>query len=147
MAKAKLSELVSIDDDPPVEAQKPEAPVEAPQSPVVPSEKEVSTQQSPKAQKAPEDPVAAAELLLQRAMELKRQQAIANARFPWENPAITEKLGRVGYNVKIDPELKLQIDYIMEHKGGFRSIQSFYDQAAKRYAKELLNELTSANPK
>lgn len=70
-----------------------------------------------------------------------RAKAIQNARYPWENPAAVEEEGEKKYNLAIKPELRLKINWIMENKGGIKSIQAFFDQAGNKFAAECLKEL------
>jgi hypothetical protein len=78
---------------------------------------------------------------IQRLKEQVRVEAARTARYPWENPETVQEQGRMGYNLKIEPELYLKIQWLMENKGGIRSIQVFFDRAGNKLADEYLAEL------
>lgn len=118
-----------------------ETPKEAPEKPQDPRDVVL-----PLADPAPpESAIAARRRKLEEEMaELERQEMldrIKGAKFPWENPELVKDQQRVGYNFKIDPELYLKIQWLMENKGGYRSIQVFLDKAAVAFADQLINEL------
>jgi hypothetical protein len=91
-----------------------------------------------------EDRLAHLQAELEKLQKQAHDEAVRKARFPWENPEIMQNQERTGYNFKIDPELYLKIQWIMENKGGIKSIQVFLDRAAKKMAQEILAELGAA---
>ena len=80
---------------------------------------------------------------IQRLKEQVRVEAAKKARYPWENPQILEEQSRMGYNLKVEPELYLKIKWLMENKGGIRSIQAFFERAGNKLANEYIEELAS----
>lgn len=91
-----------------------------------------------------EDRLAHLQAEIEKLQKQAHDEAVRKARFPWENPEIVQDRQDVGYNFKIDPELYLKIQWIMENKGGIKSIQAFLDRAAKKMAQEILEELGAA---
>lgn len=91
-----------------------------------------------------EDRLAHLQAELDKLQKQAHDEAVRKARFPWENPEIVQDQQRMGYNFKIDPDLYLKIQWIMENKGGIKSIQVFLDRAAKKMAQEMLEELGAA---
>lgn len=91
-----------------------------------------------------EDRLAHLQAELEKLQKQAHEEAVRKARFPWENPEVVQDQQRMGYNFKIDPELYLKIQWIMENKGGIKSIQVFLDRAAKKMAQEMLEELGAA---
>lgn len=78
---------------------------------------------------------------IQKLKDAAREEAARKARFPWENPETVQEQSRMSYNLKIEPELYLKIKWLMENKGGIRSMQVFFDKAANKLAEEYLKEL------
>lgn len=89
----------------------------------------------------------AEERLLQLQAELEalqqaaREEKIRKAKYPWQNPDVVQNQPRLGYNMKLEPELYLKIQWLMENRGGIKSIQVFLDRAAKKLAQEMLEEM------
>lgn len=77
------------------------------------------------------------EALQAQALEEKKRKA----RFPWENPETVQEQQRMSYNFKVEPELYLKVKWLMENKGGIKSMQVFFDRAANKLADEYLKEL------
>jgi hypothetical protein len=73
--------------------------------------------------------------------EQVREEAAKKARYPWENPETVQEQARMSYNLKIEPELYLKIKWLMENKGGIRSMQVFFDKAGNELATRYLTEL------
>jgi hypothetical protein len=73
--------------------------------------------------------------------EQARAEATKNARYPWQNPEAVEEEGDKNYNLAIKADLRLKIKWIMQNKGGVRSIQAFFDQAGNKFAAECLKDL------
>lgn len=88
-----------------------------------------------------EEKLAEALAEIQKLKEQVRVEQSRKARYPWENPELVEEAGRRGYNLKIEPELYLKIQWLMENKGGIRSMQVFFEKAANQLADEYLEEL------
>lgn len=78
---------------------------------------------------------------IQKLKDAAREEAARKARFPWENPETVQEQSRMSYNLKIEPELYLKIKWLMENKGGIRSMQVFFDKAGNKLAEEYLKEL------
>jgi len=113
----------------------------APQSPVEPSEAPEATPAPAASGKSTVDRLAAAQAEVERLQRAAREEAIRVAKFPWQNPQVLQDQNRMGYHFKIDPELYLQIQWLMENRGGIKSIQVFLDRAAKKMAHEMLEEM------
>lgn len=94
-----------------------------------------------KTEKSVEEQLREAQAEISRLQELARAEATRKARFPWENPEIVQEQTRMAYNFKIEPELYLKIKWIMENKGGIKSIQVFLDRAGNQMADKILEEL------
>jgi hypothetical protein len=157
-SKKALADFVAGDTQPAVA----QTVAEAPSSPVVPlvakSEPEVSAK-APEAvveapvESAPQSPVQPAapvanrpsieelQRQLEEAQRQIRENQVKSARYPWENPDRLDEQGRTGYNFKLDAALYLKIQWLMENKGGFKSIQVFLEKAGNAYADQLLAEL------
>jgi hypothetical protein len=88
-----------------------------------------------------EEKLAAALAEIQQLKEQVRVEASRKARYPWENPETVQEQKPMGYNLKIEPELYLKIKWLMENKGGIRSIQVFMDRAANKLANEYIEDL------
>lgn len=78
---------------------------------------------------------------IQKLKDAAREEAARKARYPWENPETVQEQPRMSYNLKIEPELYLKIKWLMENKGGIRSMQVFFDKAGNKLAEEYLREL------
>lgn len=91
--------------------------------------------------KSVEEQLKEAQAEIARLQELQREEARRKARYPWENPEVVQNQTKMGYNFKMEPELYLKIQWLMEHKGGIKSIQVFLDRAANRLADDYLEEL------
>lgn len=94
-----------------------------------------------KGMKSVEEQLIEAQAEIARLQELARVAAARKARYPWENPDIVQDQPKMGYNFKFEPELYLKVKWIMENKGGIKSIQVFLDKAANKLAEEILEEL------
>jgi hypothetical protein len=88
-----------------------------------------------------EEKLAQALAEIQRLKEQVRIEAARTARYPWENPEIVAAQPRMGYNLKVEPELYIKIKWLMENKGGIRSIQAFFEKAGNKLADEYIAEL------
>jgi hypothetical protein len=78
---------------------------------------------------------------IQKLKDAAREEAARKARYPWENPETVQEQQRMSYNLKIEPELYLKIKWLMENKGGIRSMQVFFDRAGNELADKYLKEL------
>jgi hypothetical protein len=122
-------------------------PAKAPESPVVPPVESEATQVPEEVKAAvvglAGETVTLAELerRIKAEKDRMRAEAVRNARYPWENPDKLDEQGRTGYNFKIGPESYLKIQWLMDNKGGIKSIQQFLERATEFYANHLLEEL------
>jgi hypothetical protein len=91
--------------------------------------------------KTAEEKLAEALAEIEKLKDAAREEATRKARFPWENPEILKEQNRMTYNLKIEPELYLKIKWLMENKGGIKSMQVFFDRAGNKLAQEYLKEL------
>ena len=88
----------------------------------------------------------AAEQLVDAQAEIARLQAVIrddamrNARFPWQSPDVVQAQPRMGYNFKFEPELYLKAKWITENVGGMKSLQVFLERAANKLAEEMLEK-------
>lgn len=94
-----------------------------------------------KTTKSVEEQLKEAQAEIARLQELARAEAARKARFPWENPEIVQNQPKMGYNFKFEPELYLKVKWILENKGGMKSMQVFLDRAANKMAEQILEEL------
>lgn len=78
---------------------------------------------------------------IQRLKEQVRVEVARAARYPWQNPERVEAQPRMGYNLKIDPELYLKIKWLMDNAAGIRSMQAFFEKAGNKLADEYLEDL------
>lgn len=88
-----------------------------------------------------EEKLALALAEIQRLQDQVRAEAASKARFPWQNPDSVQSQKKMSYHLKINPELYIKIKWLMENKGGIRSIQVFFDRAGNKLADEYLEEL------
>jgi hypothetical protein len=88
-----------------------------------------------------EQKLAEALAMIERLQEEKRLEAIKTAKYPWQNPETVASQNRMSYNLKVEPELYLKIQWLMENKGGIKSIQKFFEKAGNMLADVYLEEL------
>jgi hypothetical protein len=92
--------------------------------------------------KTAEQKLAEAMAEIERLKEAARSEAIKTAKFPWENPEIVQATEKMGYNFRMDPELYLKVKWVMENKGGIKSMQVLFDRAIRKYVDGIITELT-----
>jgi hypothetical protein len=68
-------------------------------------------------------------------------EAVKKAKYPWENPEMIQEQQRVGYNFRMEPETYLKIQWVLEHKGGLKSIQKLLEKATNKYLDGVIKEL------
>ncbi|BCZ80308.1 hypothetical protein [Paraburkholderia terrae] len=91
--------------------------------------------------KSAEERLADALAEIERLKEAAHNEAVRTARYPWENPQLVKETQKVGYNFRMDPVTYLKIKWIMENKGGIKSIQQFLEKAVSKHADQILEEL------
>jgi hypothetical protein len=96
-----------------------------------------------KTNKSVEELLAEAQAEITRLTNLRREEAMRKARFPWENPETVQEQPKVGYNLRMEPDLYLKAKWITENVGGFKSLQVFLDRAARKYADEIIEKHTA----
>jgi hypothetical protein len=95
-------------------------------------------------------PVTAEEKLVDALLEihrLKEQLAAVNGQkkavLPWQDPDTVKGQRLMKYNLAIKPELYLKVKWLLEHKGGLKSMQVFFERAANKLADEYVAELSA----
>ena len=92
--------------------------------------------------KTVEEQLADAQAEIARLQDAVRSEAARKARYPWENPDIVQEQPKVGYNLRMEPELYLKAKWVTENVAGFKSLQVFLDRAARKYADDLIAKYT-----